>query len=308
MQEKKNKRLALLLLVLIVVTTLVYWLGLKEKTIEVNKDLFRLTDYKKIDKIVMESGRRKVELTFNGSRWKVNNRYDADRNLINQLFATFQQAEPKRQAPASIKDSVNTWLNEKGIQVSLFSGQNLEQRFLAGGNDLKKQTWFKEPDGNSYLVAIPGYRIYLAQILELTENQWRNKYVFNFNQRNFESLRVEFPGKTSENFRVSIKDGFLGIDELPKTDTAKLYTFLDKVALLTVNDYLEPGKVTDSLMNITPFIILTVSDIAKKEYPLKIFREYSGLVPALIGENQGVVFDPLKIQPIIRPKSFFKVP
>ena len=47
-----------------------------------------------------------VTLKYNGSRWKVNDEFNADPIMIDVLFATLQQAEPRRPLAASLKDSV----------------------------------------------------------------------------------------------------------------------------------------------------------------------------------------------------------
>jgi len=306
MQEKKNKRLALMLLILTIITVVVYGWNTKEK-VQVDKNIFRLADYKTVDRVVLTSARGKVELVFNGARWKVNGQYDADRNLISLLFATLQQAEPKRPVPAYQQDSINALMEKTGVEVFLYSGQKTEQRFLAGGNSLKTQAYFKELSGNGiYLVNIPGYRVYVSGILELTESEWRDKQVFGFNWRNFQSLQAEFPDKPSENFKVSMQNGLFSVDDIPRTDTTKLSAFLENVYQLAVNEYLEPGTFTDSLLTLKPLMVLTVADIGKRQYSLKIFREKGSQILGLLDEKQGVVFNRLKIQPILRPKSFFR--
>jgi hypothetical protein len=307
MQEQKNKRLLISLVVLVCTTVAVYWLSKAEGTERVDKDIFRVADFKAVDKVVLESESGKVELTFNGSRWKVNDRYDADRNMIEVLMATLREAEPKRPVAASLQDSLRSGLEKSGVKVSVYSGQGLLKRFSAGGNEMKTQAYFKDEEtGQVYLMTIPGYRVYVTGILELTENQWRDKYAFAFNWRNFESLLVEFPDSPSENFKVAMQGDFFGVEGMPRTDTARLNTFLDQVSLLTVNEYLEPGRFTDSLTRTRPFMIIKVLDIAKREYSLEIFREKTSQVPGLLQKKQGVVFNRLKIQPILRPKSFFK--
>lgn len=307
MQEQKNKRLAISLLVLTAITVAAYFLSTAERTESVDKDLFRVADPSTADRVVLESANGKVELALNGSRWKVNDRYDADRNMIEVLMATLREAEPKRPVAASVRDSLSAHLDQRGVKVSVWSEGQLLKRFTAGGNELKTQAYFKDAQtGRVYVMTIPGYRVYVAGILELTENQWRDKYAFAFNWRNFASLQAEFPDKPAENFRVAMQGNFFGIEGLARTDTAKLNTFLDQVSLLTVNEYLEPGRFTDSLTQVKPLMIITVRDIAKKEYSLAIFREKTSLVPGLLQKKQGVVFNRLKIQPILRPKSFFQ--
>jgi hypothetical protein len=103
-----------------------------------------------------------------------------------------------------------------------------------------------------------------------------------------------------------MQNNSFGVEGLAKTDTARLNTFLDNVSLLTANEYLERGKLVDSLKALTPFMTIRAFDIGKREYTLSLFREAGAVVPGLVQNEDGVTFSRVKIQPIIRPKSFFK--
>lgn len=307
MQEKKNKRLVALLIVLLLATSGLYWFGNGASDTSIDKNIFQIDDYTSIDRITFESGKDKIELFFNGSRWRVNDSFDADRNLVSVLFATLKQAQPKRAVAASLLDSVNRILDTEGVHVSLFEGESLRKTFISGGDRDRMQSWFKHPVSNEiFLMTIPGYKVYVSGILQLSKNQWRDKAVFGFNWRNFRSLDVRYPAKPSDNFRVAPQNDVFGVEGI-KTDTTKLGNYMDHVLSLAVNEYLEPGKYTDSLKTAQPVAIFTVTDIASKTYSLRIYDDKPGQVPALVQERDGAVFSRQKIQPVLRPKSYFSI-
>ena len=190
MQEKKNKRLAVIFVVLCCVAAATYFTGHTDGTLQVDKNLFRNHDLKELDEVKLESKDGNVELKFNGSKWIVNGQFNADASMIEILFATLQQAEPKREVPSSLRDSVSQGLKQNGVKVSLFSSGNKEIGFYAGGNSRKTQAYFclEGQDNIPYLMTIPGYRVYVSGIFELGQKNWKDKLVFGFNWRNFESL------------------------------------------------------------------------------------------------------------------------
>jgi hypothetical protein len=161
MQEKKNKRLAILFAALCCMTAIVYWVGQDDGTVSVDKNKFKNFDLKAIDHIILESKGGRVELKFTGSKWEVNNQFDADASMIQVLFATLQQAEPKRPVAESMRDSVNNALKLQGAKVTLMEAGETKHSFYAGGNAQKTQAFFAEAadDMTPYLVAIPGYRV-----------------------------------------------------------------------------------------------------------------------------------------------------
>src|SRR5690606_27214845 len=129
----------------------------------------------------------------------------------------------KRPVAKASRDSIFNALAQSGVTVSLYAGDESRKKFYAGGNRAKTQALFADPETQQvYAMAIPGYRVYVSGILELGVNGWRDKLVFGFNWRNFKTLEAHFPGKSSEDFSVSMTGAFFAVQELQKTDTAKL--------------------------------------------------------------------------------------
>jgi hypothetical protein len=309
MQERKNKRLALLFCVLCVGTLLIYVLGSDGGTVDIDKNIFKDYNLKEIDQVILESEKGKVELKFNGTKWVVNNQFDAEATMVDVLFATLQQAEPKRLLSATIQDSVNSALRQNGIKVSLSTGGTTESVFYAGGNFQKTQAYFCKENENDkcYLVTIPGYRVYVSGIFELPEKDWRNKYVFGFNWRNFQSLETKFPQHPADDFEVALKDNYFSVKGLSAVDTTKLNDYLDDVSLLTVEEYVNQPMLGDSVSKPLPVMVLTIKDIAQRTYSLELYQplKTNGKVPGVINGVQWAYFDPPSIQRILKRRVFF---
>ena len=308
MQERKNKRRFVLLAVLTVATVLLLWWVQPENRLDLDQNIFHVADLTTISQVKLEGDSSAVILSFDGARWRVNDQYSADRNMISVLFATLQQARPKREVGVGQRDSIFRILTRSGVKVSLYEGSELRKEFWAGGNPAKTQAFFADPVARDvYVMGIPGYRVYAAGILELKESGWRDKFVFDFNWRNFRGLQANFPDKPSENFKVSMAKGFFGIEGLPEADTARLNTFLDDLSLLQVDEYVSEPKLTDSLQKINPRVEFIVTDIGNRGYRLRLYSPVlSKRSPGLIQDSQLALFDSRKIQALLKPKSFFR--
>ncbi len=310
MQEKRNKRLLVSFIGITLLCIFFYFFGNTNNQIEVDTSLFKLEAGTNVNRVVLESSPGKVTLDFNGTRWSVNNRYEADRQLIKLLFATLEKAEPKRPVSNSQLNSVDSIISKSGVMVTLYEGENLIQSFRAGGNEQKTEAYFQESIGQpSYVMVIPGYRLYVSYILELNENGWRDKRVFNFNWRNFKSLNMIVPEDPTQNFEVSFKDQFFGIKGIAEVDTTKLNDYLDAVSLLSADQFIKPGFSSsyDSLLNTNASFRIEVRDIADKTYSLELFAPLKN-DPKVVGrldENQPVIFSRNNILPIARKRGFF---
>jgi hypothetical protein len=74
--------------------------------------------------------------------------------------------------------------------------------------------------------------------------------------------------------------------------------------MLTVEEYLDQRDVPDSAKLETPFLDLTLEDIASKKYKMKVFGHRKQYF-ALIEEKDWALLAPQKIIPLLRPKEFF---
>lgn len=310
MYEKSNIKLIISLAILLLATGVAYWANSDGNAVEIiDKDIFRVSDFKAVDKITLASTQAgAVEITFNGTRWRVNNKYDADRGLIDVLFATLQQAEPKRPVAAALKDSLLHRVKTKGVKVSLFEGSAKLKYFYAGGNASKTQAYFNTETDSLYIVVIPGYRVYTSGIFELDENGWRDKRVFNFNWRNFKTLTATFAATPQQDFSVALLDKYFGIKGIANTDTTRLNAYLDAVSLLALDEFIAAGysKHYDSLMNTPPAIKIEVKDIADRVYALHIYKpqKNNAYVLGKMG-NEFVLFNFKKIAPLVRGRMYF---
>ena len=310
MQEKRNKRLLISFIVLTLMSVSFWFFGNTNNQIDVDASLFKLEEGVSVNRITFESPAEKVTLDFNGTRWMVNNTYEADRQLVKLLFATLEKAEPKRPVSQSQLDSVNSMIAKKGVTVNLYEGEKLIQTFRAGGNQQKTEAYFQKTIGQpSYVMAIPGYRLYVSYILELDENGWRDKRMFNFNWPNFKSLNMIVPGDPTQNFEVSFNDKFFGITGMEKVDTTKLNDYLDAVSFLKADEFLKSGFSApyDSLLKAKPSFRIEVRDIADKTYALDLFAPLKNdpNVAGRLDENQLVLFNRNNILPIARKKNYF---
>lgn len=308
MEESRNKRRFILLVLMTLVTLGVFWWIQPENRMDIDQALFQVEDLQKINRVSLTSADGEVSLRYDGSRWRVNDAYPADGDMIRVLFATLQQAKPKRAVSGARGDSIYNELDRSGVEVSLHEEGELKKQFLAGGNAGKTQAFFAVPETREvYVMTIPGYRVYVSGIFELGESGWRDKFVFGFNWRNFKSLDAGFPGSPDQGFTVSMQGDQFGIEGLQEADTMKLNNFLDAVSLLTVDEYLSEPALTDSLLRQTPQMTIRVTDIGNRTFDLHVYGEGPGSARwGLIQNSQPALFNARKINFLSRPKSFFK--
>lgn len=216
MQEKRNIRLLLSLIVSCVVLAVVLYISNRELFSALDKKMFQVADQTQINKVVIKPATGEaLELRFDGTKWQVNNSFQADPQMIKILFATILQTEPRREVALSLQDSISNHIKTSGREILLFEGDQLVKQFWVGGNDAKTETYFQLPDGAPYVVQVPGYRLYIASVFELSALDWRDKWLFNFNWQNFRTLKANFPAESQNDFIIAMQQNFLVLKAYP---------------------------------------------------------------------------------------------
>lgn len=307
MQRKKNIQLLISLVTIVLIIFFLFVFTNTKNSSSVDKDLFQIENLDKIDHVLLESPKGKTDLKFNGTKWMVNDKYKADRQMVTVLFATLKQAIAKRQVAANLQDSLQKEISINGIKISCYSVGELVKEIWSGGNVQKTETYFQLKDGRPYVVTIPGYRVYVASIFELASNDWRDKQVFNFNWQNIKSLDVIFPSDPRQNFKASFKEKYFSI-EGAVTDTTKLATYMDALLQLRSERILDSLEAKNYANNISqqPLMEITIQDVANRTYPLTLFpleKESKYLVGKI--NNEVVVLNPLILKDVFRKEEYF---
>jgi hypothetical protein len=307
-QRKKNIYLLLSLVVLMAVSILLFLFGNVEDD-PVDPALFKIPGSATVDRVLLERPNEKVDLLFKSGEWRVNNVYDADRNMIDVLFATMNQAIPKRAAASRVRDSVIQQISKSGIKATFFSGPTIQREFLVWGDGNSGITYFSDPvQKNPYVMVIPGYRVQVSGIFEQNANAWRDKRIFNFNWRNFKELHAQFPRDPKQNFTVAMSGRYFSIVNELRVDTAALNNYLDAISLIRADQFYIPGTLatTDSLLNSSPVMSIEVKDVANNSNSFKLFEVAKSQSKA-IGqwENDYVWLDRRDILPIYKKKKDF---
>jgi hypothetical protein len=306
MQRKKNIQLLISLIVMVIITALLFTFS-NTKSTSVDKDLFQIENLDKIDHVVLESTKGKTDLKFNGTKWLVNEKYEADRQMITVLFATLKQTIAKREVAAHLQDSLQKQIFSNGIKISCYEAGVLSKEIWTGGNAQKTETYFQTKDGKPFVVTIPGYRVYVASIFELSSNDWRDKQVFNFNWQNIKSLEVKFPAEPKQNFKASYKEKLFSIEGIA-TDTTKLDRFMDALFQLRSERILNSTEIKNYNSDLVqkPMMEIFIHDIADRTYPLILYppaKESKYIVGKINAEV--VLFNPLAFKEVFRKRQYF---
>ena len=286
---RKNLNLIISLLAMCMISAgLSLWSSMKNKGVD--QSLFRLPEDVKIDRVNIRMAGDSLMLDGSPAGWRVNENHAADLDRVRLMFAAMDRARPRRLADDRSADSLFSIMQKEGFNVRFSEGGNLVLDLFVWENKNDGRTWFATAENQTPAeMTIPGYRTGIISVFSVMENEWRNRRVFNFNWRNFVSLKAEFSGSSENNFTISVNDGLLSVEDVSEPDTLNLKDYVDAIQLLE-SDAIITGNIrqTDSLKISRPLVVLTVSEVSGRSHELRFFE--TGL--ALVDTTEVVMFSP----------------
>ncbi|MEQ9404499.1 MAG: hypothetical protein RIM99_12975 [Cyclobacteriaceae bacterium] len=261
--------------------------------------LFVISDTSQIASFNIVNDKGIIEIVRNQSGWMLNNTWAIDQNFLNVFFSIMNRVRVKRQSGEIKPENAGT------LTIRFEDGS--ERAFNFTADAIGTKSYFIE-DRTSYQVEVPGYRDNVVNILELSEDQWRSRTVFDGSWRTIQKLTIT---SSEEELTIRFNDKFFTVDGVNQIDSSAVVDYLNQFQFWQANEMISPGRFPqlDSLKELGAHALLTIDDI-KSEEPVqfKIYSALPGQSYHLVTkhETEMMVFDSRRIQSILRPVAHFE--
>jgi hypothetical protein len=309
---KKNKLTFIITIVLLAVALFLVYTATKSTIPKGPRD-FAVEDTTIITKIFLTDKTNKSVLLDRQGKgaWTVNHKFQASPELLNIFTRTLYKLEVKSPVAKAARNNVIKRLSSLAIKVEiyqtvyridlwglkLFPHEKLTKTYYVGDNTQDLLGTYMLMDGyeEPFVVYIPGFNGFLSTRYSTIENDWRDHSVFSVELPNIKSLKIEFPSSPDSSFiaenvgKVNFKLTALKSNTVVSDyDTIKLLdclsAFHDIKFELMINDSKAHNK--DSVINSTPFHIITLTDIAGNTTVVKTFHK--AYTPGQMDDIDGI--------------------
>ncbi len=295
MMNAKNIKLTVILVLLIAASiALTFWKDQGGPNFDSN--LFALEDVNPVDRITMQGPQQQLEFKAFSQGFLINDTYTLDQNLLTVLGAVLQQIRVQRPASEINQDELWQQLQQEGTLVSVYAGEQLLKTFWAGGD--QKQSYYATPEGEVYLVGIPGYTDYISGLFELDVQEWRSKNIFQSTWRSILSLSFQDLKDPKNDFSIDYQDPFFKIDGVQNMDSNRVVGYLQDLGLLRAI------SVIDTALSSPPSVRISTTDVnPNRNLDLLLYELDSMFIGQ--SEERFYLFSPQQIQPFLKNKSYF---
>jgi muconolactone delta-isomerase len=252
----------------------------------VGENYFTLTDTTGIDRIVL--GKNTFKLS-NGE-WQLNERYQADKPLLRELFMLLRKVEVQQLITGAEGESLRKDLESQGQTVELWRGNQQVLSFKIFG--------FK---GNAYAIAkdskapaalyIPGYSLNIYEALTLPEGEWRNKNLVSTGWLGIRSLRIRYSETPDQNIDIRRDNEFYKVAGVQQLDSAMLYRYIESYRNFRVYSFVDNPPLRDSLRRLIPFCEMEIETLNGNS-GINVYAGRSGMYGITQPANELVQLEP----------------
>ncbi|MCX6248580.1 MAG: hypothetical protein NTW10_12720 [Bacteroidetes bacterium] len=346
---KKNRKFIIAVIVLGVIAIALILTNSKSTFKRALSD-FAVDDTSNITKIFMsDKTNNNLTLTrIQPGKWVVNNKYPASKANTDMLLGTMLGLQVKETVPQAAMDFVIKDLAAISVKVEiyqwkyridlfdfirLFPCEKLTKVYYVGGPIQSNQGSYMIMEHSSvpYVVFLPGLRGFVTPIYSPIEKNWRDFSIFRKSLPEITSVTIEFPSDPANSFEVKTNPGMnvrltplAGNQAAPVFDTLKVMNFLTSFRNICFEALLDdlPLHYKDSILTLTPFCIISVTDTSGTTQAIKTYRkgafsgevddlghpvpyDYDRLYALVNGGQDLVLIQYFVFDKILRPMNFY---
>ena len=215
---KKNRLAIIITSVLIVVATVLLWNNRYLTTLRGEAYDFTVRDTASVTRLFFaDKSGNQVLLSRTEEGWKVNEKYDAQQTMVNNMLYTLDKMRIKMPVSLASHDNVitrmagtNTKVEVYQIvprinlfnKVKLFPHEKLTKVFYIGDvtQDNSGTYVLKEGADKAYIVHLHGFRGFISSRFSANQEDWRDHKIISENISDIASLKLEFNNDPKNSF------------------------------------------------------------------------------------------------------------
>ncbi|MDX1942167.1 MAG: DUF4340 domain-containing protein [Saprospiraceae bacterium] len=281
------KKTLLLLIIFALFGSVATWYLLTQQdektTLSAKNQRFAIEDPDEIYKIFIADRKGgTTTLERKNTHWLYNGKYKARQNAMDNLLDAITRVQVKYKPPTAAVDNMVKDLSANGLKVELYNDNNklIKTYYVGGATPDERGTYMiMEGSNQPYVTYIPSWEGNLRFRYNLTDEDWRDKIIFAYNQDDIQAVSIEYPKQRNQSFRLERSGNDFQIKPFYGTtptinssvNLGKVEAFLEGFKSLGAEAFENENPRRDSILQLVPFSIITVADKAGNATVVRLF-------------------------------------
>ena len=208
---------------------------------------FAVEDTSDVDKIFLaDKSSHQVLLTKENNDWKVNGKYYARKDMIDNLMDVVRRITVRSIVAKAAQENIIKRMAAGSIKVEIYKKGELFKVYYVGSGTQDNMGSFMLLENSSapFICFLPGHHGTITNFYMPLENEWRDRAIFRYGFQDMKSVTVEYPSDPANNFTIDIENnnsfrlrsGANG-NYYPSFDTSKVKAYLLEFKNVSFEDF-----------------------------------------------------------------------
>lgn len=268
----KNKNLLLgIIAILLLGVGLFFFFKDSKSTYTNDEKNFALADTSGVSKIFLaDKTGLQTTLTKEGhNRWKVNGKYYARLDMLENLFDIIKRITVRTPVAQSATENILKRMATNNIKIEIYKGDKAERIYYIGGATADSYGSFVLMEGadQPYICYLPGHNGYITSFYHPNPQEWRDRLIFALSPREIKSIKVDYALEPSVGYTVEQyeESKFRVLDAkgqvLPRIDTNIVKAYFLEFKNIAYENFVDIPKIQmDSVSQKYNLFTLTLTD------------------------------------------------
>lgn len=324
------KRTLLLIGVFLLLFGLSYYLTAERGPKKGLKDpsrAFALQENEDINRVfIADRTGRRLTLSIEEGAWMVNKKYPvrpwAIKHFLNVMKSLRLQFIPTEQA----QEHIMRHMTAEGLKVEYYNKEGKFKTYYVGGvtSDERGTYYLMEGYDIPYVIENPYGSGGLRQLYNLSEEDWRDKAIFNHGEGDIKKLEVNYPSYKNKSFVIEQKGSSYQVSPYYKTTSASkkpikkgaIEAYLMNYKQIYSEGFENNYPRMDSIRSMVPFSVITLTNEAGEKHEVSLWpfrKKDDGLFMQMtveryfvdINEDDFMLAQIYALREILRGYNFF---
>ncbi|HEY9122971.1 MAG TPA: hypothetical protein PK252_11145 [Bacteroidales bacterium] len=284
-------------------------------TLNSNEAVFKIENNVIVSKIEINKNKQNVfYLKSNKNGWSYCDKFSTDKTLMHFLFQIISTIEVSSLVSENISQTIADSLTKKGHEVIIYDvNENKIKDYFIWANNHNHTTYaIMKNSSQPYIVKIPGYQGNFAGIFALSQEEWYNKSLIDFNPRDIKLISFENLSNRALSFAIDFSNGQIPVLIDAKGQEVKYKKEAMQVYLnFLLKERLDMISFKNNIKQEKALYSIKIKTIQDKERSITFFQQIptNNTKPntclALINDNITASFNSNNLDLIFRDISFF---
>jgi hypothetical protein len=245
---------------------------------------FHIEDKRRIFEVfITHRDGEQVKLRRQGDKWILNDTFNANPNIIENLLDAIARIQIKYVPPQAAVPGIINDLAKNGIRVEIFDRNHDKiMGYYVGGSTVDERGThiIRENSDLPFVGELAGWEGNLRFRFRMKGNEWRDKTIFQYKVKDLESVELTYPKQQLASFRLTQNKGTFHIksaSSLRKSldiSNSKGIAYLNGFEKLGAEAFETNNPYRDSIENSLPFVMISLKVKQGKHRHLKVWPIY----------------------------------